>query len=259
MGGVAQESSVGAGGSGRKVVPVPGSALTVAWRRTPTEYIWLVMAPRAVGGWLAGFPAASDAALLTASGQRIVGRAASAHRAVKAEASETGLPWTIAIAARNEAGQTREFASRRRLVAAGVGAILVMLAGTSVVLWRVVRRELAVARLQTDFVLDGIARVPHAARVPEARHRAARGARRHAASGAARSTTRSAGTRNGCSASWNRCWISRAWKAAERPTTSSPWTSASWPRSVVAEFRSDGAHEASPSNSTVDLPAGGAG
>ncbi len=147
-----QESSVGAGGSGRKVVPVPGSALTVAWRRTPTEYTWLVMAPRALGGWLAGFPAASDTALLTASGQRIAGRAASGQRAVKADASETGLPWTIAIAARNEAEQTREYASRRRLVAAGLGAILVMLAGTSVVLWRVVQRDLAVARVQTDFV-----------------------------------------------------------------------------------------------------------
>ena len=147
-----QASSIGAGGSGRKVVPVPGSTLTVAWRRTPTEYTWLVIAPRALGGWLAGFPAASDAALLTASGQRIAGRAASAQRAVKAEASETGLPWTITIAARNEADQTREFASRRRLVAAGVGAILVMLVGTSVVLWRVVQRDLAVARVQTDFV-----------------------------------------------------------------------------------------------------------
>ena len=148
-----QEPPGDAGSSGRKVVPVPGGTLTVVWRRTPTEYTWLAMTPRVLGGWLASFPAASDAVLLTSSGRWIAGREESARaRTVTAGASETGLPWTIAIAARNEAAQARELAGRRRLIAAGVGAILMMLAGTSIVLWRVVQRDLAVARVQTDFV-----------------------------------------------------------------------------------------------------------
>jgi signal transduction histidine kinase len=45
-----------------------------------------------------------------------------------------------------------EFAGRRRLLALGLAAIVLLLAGGGYLLWRVVQRELAIARLQTEFV-----------------------------------------------------------------------------------------------------------
>jgi signal transduction histidine kinase len=51
---------------------------------------------------------------------------------------------------------------RRRLLMAGLAAIVLLLAGGSYFLWRVIERELAVARLQADFV----AAVSHEFRTP---------------------------------------------------------------------------------------------
>ena len=55
-----------------------------------------------------------------------------------------------------------DFAGRRRLLGWGLAAIVLLLSGGSYVLWRAMARELAVARLQTDFV----ATVSHEFRTP---------------------------------------------------------------------------------------------
>ena len=141
--------------SGRKTISVRGGTMTmtVVWRRTPTDQAWLVIAPAVLTAWLTAHDDASDIAVLGASGQVIAGRAdADARRAIKMDPADSGLPWTIGIAARDEAQQTLAFASRRRLFLAGLAAVMMLFAGTSFVLWRVVQRDLAVARLQTDFV-----------------------------------------------------------------------------------------------------------
>jgi signal transduction histidine kinase len=71
---------------------------------------------------------------------------------VKWPASETGLPWTLVLSPGTSSRASDELAGRRRLLSMGLAAILLLLAGGSYFLWRVVQRELAVARLQTDFV-----------------------------------------------------------------------------------------------------------
>ena len=74
---------------------------------------------------------------------------------------ETGLPWTLHIAAESASG-SRDLENRRRLLTTGLVAIVLLLAGGGYVLWRLVQRELAVGRLQTEFV----AAVSHEFRTP---------------------------------------------------------------------------------------------
>ena len=103
-------------------------------------------------------------ALLTNSGELITGRASSSEpnaRVVSRNFSDSGLPWTLTLSPEVKEQGTAEFASRRRLIGTGLVAIVLLLRG-SYVLWRVMARELAVARLQADFV----AAVSHEFRTP---------------------------------------------------------------------------------------------
>ena len=64
----------------------------------------------------------------------------------------TGLPWNVAVEPGDGLDLSRDLAARRRLLSLGLAAIVLFLAGGGYLLWRVVQRELAMARLQTDFV-----------------------------------------------------------------------------------------------------------
>ena len=65
---------------------------------------------------------------------------------------ETGLPWTLRVAAANPAAASAVSASRRRLIAAGFGLMVLVIATAAYFVSRAVNRELGVARLQSDFV-----------------------------------------------------------------------------------------------------------
>ena len=91
--------------------------------------------------------------LRDSSGDQVYGLAAPAGspRTLR-EAADTGLPWAVIV---TEAGSTfgeTPFASRRRLLLSGLAlAAILVLAGSTLVA-RAVSRELAVARLKSDFV-----------------------------------------------------------------------------------------------------------
>jgi len=70
---------------------------------------------------------------------------------VQRRAADTGLPWTLFVAA-GEGQEPPEFAARRRNLAAGLAALLILITAGSYFILRAVNRELAVARLQSDFV-----------------------------------------------------------------------------------------------------------
>jgi signal transduction histidine kinase len=70
---------------------------------------------------------------------------------VRRTSTDTGLPWTIAVPS-DAFSPDGELAGRRRLLAVGLVAITLLLAGGSAILWRVVQQQLALARLRTNFV-----------------------------------------------------------------------------------------------------------
>jgi two-component system phosphate regulon sensor histidine kinase PhoR len=71
--------------------------------------------------------------------------------AIVRSAAETGLPWAISVALPDRANAA-QFESRRRTLLAALAAVLVMVAAGSYVVVRARAREMAVARLQSDFV-----------------------------------------------------------------------------------------------------------
>jgi signal transduction histidine kinase len=77
-------------------------------------------------------------------------------------ARATGLPWTLGVSHANADGELARFDERRRLWLAGFGALVLMVIAGAYFIARSMGRELAVARLQSDFV----AAVSHEFRTP---------------------------------------------------------------------------------------------
>jgi signal transduction histidine kinase len=66
--------------------------------------------------------------------------------------AETGLPWNVRVTGTAATIDAAGFATRRRLLAWGLGLLVVLIPAGGYVVWRAVQKELAVARLQADFV-----------------------------------------------------------------------------------------------------------
>jgi signal transduction histidine kinase len=144
------------GGPQREVLMVEGVPLTAVWRRTPNEARVTLIHPTLLGVWARGALNRANAsrdrlALLKADGSVVMGQTGKGV-GVKVAAFESGLPWSLVMTAAESSHVSGQFERRRQLLTAALIAITVFLAGGSYLLWRVVRRELAVAKLQTDFV-----------------------------------------------------------------------------------------------------------
>jgi signal transduction histidine kinase len=118
----------------------------------------IAIAPAALREWARH--AGQGVALWTSSGSLLVGepQAAAAPGLVRLAASATGLPWSLTVAT----PPSDPPAGRGRVLLLGLAALSLFAGGGTFLLWRVVQRELAVARLQTDFV----AAVSHEFRTP---------------------------------------------------------------------------------------------
>jgi signal transduction histidine kinase len=95
-------------------------------------------------------------------GKPVAGDAPPDARRVQRAAADTGLPWSVVAAGAGAGEESGELAARRRILLAGFAALLVLISAGSYLIWRSVNRELAVARLQSDFV----AAVSHEFRTP---------------------------------------------------------------------------------------------
>jgi len=155
--------------AGRKTVDVEDRTFTVSWQVSPDAYRALVATPRFVESqWLTALESIgqdqhTSFGLRDATGKRSVGPAA-VTTSVPAlrSAADSGLPWTIVASSVQPAPEHREFQLRQRLLIAGLIVVLAMAAVAGYAIVRAVGRELAVVRLQSDFV----AAVSHEFRTP---------------------------------------------------------------------------------------------
>jgi two-component system phosphate regulon sensor histidine kinase PhoR len=143
--------------SGRDLLRIDGQPVTVLWHRSGASGRALLAVPSFVErNWL--LPAAN----IAGEHQIHLGLdgGAAEHRATRSP-SDTGLPWTLTAwpESRADAGG---FTERRRLLIAGFTLLVLLALTAGYLIYRAVRREFAVARLQSDFV----AAVSHEFRTP---------------------------------------------------------------------------------------------
>jgi signal transduction histidine kinase len=159
--------------SGRRVFMVNTQPVIAAWRATATGITAAVAGPRYLDSlWREARNGQQGRTLLTLTdpqGERVLGAlpAPSARAAVRA-AAVTKLPWTLHVSAAdpadpaNPSAPSPGAAARRRLLLAGLSILTLLLIATSYLVIRSTLHELAVARLQSDFV----ASVSHEFRSP---------------------------------------------------------------------------------------------
>jgi signal transduction histidine kinase len=147
--------------SGRESMAVGGRNLTVIWQSSSGVVRALVAAPEFVESqWLAAAaPVAHEQGISIRIGD---GGAADGGPKAKRIGAEFGLPWNFEAASVGQPKERLDFARRRDSLVAGFLLLAAMAVAASYFIVRAVSRELAVARLQSDFV----AAVSHEFRTP---------------------------------------------------------------------------------------------
>lgn len=137
--------------SGLQVLAWNGEPVTILWQSNNNHTTAFIANARFLAAhWLTQLQKAASPARAYVAG---VGASPPPHeQKVQRTAAETGLPWTVVVAGAAGQPEPAEFRSRRRNLFAGMAAVLVLAAAGSYFLWRSVNRDLAVARLQSDFV-----------------------------------------------------------------------------------------------------------
>ena len=138
--------------SDRVVLDLEGRQLTVLWSREAERLTALIAGPLFVERqWLHTLTP-----MLERQHARVALRHPAAQPASSTEArrahSDTGLPWTVAVDSIDVDAQLDQFAGRRGVWMAGLAMFVLLVLLGGYVIARAVTRELAVARLQSDFV-----------------------------------------------------------------------------------------------------------
>ena len=90
--------------------------------------------------------------VVDADRQLAAGSAGSGSPGVVRTSDATGVPWTLHVTSADPAADSAFFAGRRRLLLAGFAVLALVLVAGSYFIMRSIARELAVARLQSEFV-----------------------------------------------------------------------------------------------------------
>ncbi len=155
--------------SGTRGFTRAGRPMLLMWRTGSDHMVALVAGPLFFGQhWLAPLrPWLERQRVETRAdgcgGASVFGQVtANAGSQVQRSMVETKLPWTVHAASADPAADLAQIAVRRRLLLAGLGLMAVVVLAGGYFIFRATTRELAVARLQSDFV----AAVSHEFRTP---------------------------------------------------------------------------------------------
>jgi signal transduction histidine kinase len=147
--------------AGREAVVLDGAPITVLWSGDGAGLTALIAGPRyADEQWVR-----KASALIAPQGfaLTLVTSTASPDQAeTRRTAADSGLPWTISISEIDAPSSVNRTAGHQMFWFAGPGVLLVLIGAGTYIVARAVTRELAVARLQSDFV----AAVSHEFRTP---------------------------------------------------------------------------------------------
>ena len=145
--------------SGRRALEIEGEPVTVLWRASNERVAMLVAGARhQQRRWFEPALAALDrpgvAIAFVGEGAHVLHGATPAAGSPETRrlATATGLPWTIVATDTDPEGDLRGSTQRRRLIVMGLGALALLVVAASYLIGRAVSRELAAARLQSDFV-----------------------------------------------------------------------------------------------------------
>lgn len=154
--------------SGRESLTVNRQTLAVLWQNSDGSFRALLAAPAFVESqWLRALaPIAREQnisfGLRDADGARVFGTFETDGPKTVRAAAESALPWSVVIASLDPPVERSDFARRRQWLGAGFVLLVSMALVASYLIVRAVNREIAVARLQSDFV----AAVSHEFRTP---------------------------------------------------------------------------------------------
>jgi signal transduction histidine kinase len=142
--------------SGRRCSSSDGASVISLWQSGPERLTALVAGPRFQQcRWFSELMnlAGLQISIVSEEGRAVFGSPPNkGARQTRRPASETGLPWTVVVANADPPAALVQFDGRRRLLLVGLGLLTVLVAAGSYFIWRVIARELAAARLQSDFV-----------------------------------------------------------------------------------------------------------
>ncbi|MBE3133530.1 MAG: hypothetical protein IMZ55_08650 [Acidobacteria bacterium] len=135
--------------SGRASSVRQNRLVTLLWARGSEGLRALVAGPQYLEArWLSPVASLADRLRVTVTLKELSPGAAATGRT----ASVTGLPWPIFVANRDAKAELEEFAGRRRLLLGALGLLAVVIGAGSYSVARAYAREIAVMRLQSDFV-----------------------------------------------------------------------------------------------------------
>lgn len=155
--------------SGRYSMEVEGRFLTLVWAASAEGVVGLIAGPRYVAQqWLAPLQPILDTQSVQLSlrdsdgGATLGGAPQSLSGRARRPAADTRLPWTLLVASADPRTDMVQLAERRRLLLAGLALVAILVSTGTYFTARAFVRELAAARLQSDFV----AAVSHEFRTP---------------------------------------------------------------------------------------------
>lgn len=141
--------------AGFRSVWVGEHGFLVAWRREGAG--WLIFAAPAsfiTDAWQPVVGAeTAEVSVEDENGRELVGGPTMTNvRAASRQLSSMGLPWTLRVAEVVSPADQAAIDARRRLMVAGLGLLVFLILAGGAVVARAIQKELALARLQTDFV-----------------------------------------------------------------------------------------------------------